>query len=116
MLKSLAAEVQTHRPRVANAGYPASLRARVRQAAVVAIDEGHSQSAIALSLGLSDSTLSRWLHAESQVIGFRRVDVEQPTSVPVMPPKRTLSLRTPTGYLVEGLDLIDVVDILGHFA
>jgi len=70
---------------------------------------GETLADIAFRLGLVESTLGRWMRrerAEETAVGFRSVSI-----VPVAPAPRggagqatELTLETPGGYRVEGLD------------
>jgi transposase-like protein len=74
-----------------------------------AIAEGASQSRIALELGLTQPTLSRWLTDEHES-AQRPVEVE--SGLPSGLESPSLRLRTPRGFVVEGLDLESVAALL----
>ena len=89
---------------------PARLRLRIVAYALQCREHGEAVADIAGRLGLVESTLGRWLRrerAEERVAAFRPVSI-----VPVAPAPgdagsgaARLTLVTPGGYRVEGLDV-----------
>ena len=89
---------------------PAKLRLRIIAYARTCRERGEAVADIAGRLGLVESTLGRWLRrerAEERAAGFRPVSI-----VPVLPvpgegcgEATGLTLVTPGGYRVEGLDV-----------
>jgi hypothetical protein len=84
------------------------MQSRVVSYAKVCRERGEPFFDIAVRLGLVESTLSRWFRTEKAKgqPGFRsvsivRTDGEEP---PAQPLGSQLSLLTPQGYRVEGLD------------
>ena len=98
------------RPRRSRDGYPSRVRAQVTALAASELASGHSVSSTARRLGLAASTLARWLDAEPDAT---------PGFVPVVLPEvqapshsSPISVVTPAGFRVEGLDLDGVVAML----
>jgi len=94
--------------------YPEPLRREVVGFAREAIAAGSSQSRVAADLGIPQPTLSRWI-LESGPTPLRTVQV---AGDPVAEPggEGGLRLRTPRGYLVEGLDLESIAVLLRSLA
>ena len=87
---------------------PPELQSRVVSYAKVCRDRGEPYFDIAVRLGLVESTLTRWFRTEKakDQPGFRSVsivrrDEKEPTAQPFA---SQLTLLTPQGYRVEGLD------------
>ena len=84
-------------------GYPDEVRDQIANLASAQREGGNSRSQIARGLGISRTTLTRWLGEESpRSPGFVPVEASVP-AVPSSSP--TLSLVSPTGFRIEGLDL-----------
>lgn len=89
---------------------PGKLRLEIVAYALQCRERGEALAGIAGRLGLAESTLSRWLRqerGEERVAGFRPVSI-----VPVVPAHGDgggeaggLTLVTPGGYRLEGLDV-----------
>jgi hypothetical protein len=90
--------------------YPVDLRREVVVLARQAIADGSSQSGIALELGLSQPTLGRWLAGEPQSL-LRPVEVASSLGSEGGT-FSGLRLKTPRGYVIEGLDLQTVAALL----
>ena len=86
---------------------PKGLRSRVISYARVCRERGKPVRDIAARLGLVESTLARWLRADSAALpaGFRSIAIV-PSSDHDEPAEAGGALRlvTPRGYCVEGLD------------
>lgn len=84
---------------------PGPLRSEVIGYVCERRSEGSGLAGLAAELGLSESTLQRWL--QKATAGFRKVRV-------VSPPASTegLSLVTPRGYRLEGLTASEALQIL----
>ena len=92
----------TNRPRRSCDGYPARVRAAVVAAALDLVVAGWTPTALARELGLAATTLVLWLRRPVEP-SFRPVTVIEPS-----PPRgwsSSLTLVTPGGYRVEGLDI-----------
>ena len=93
----------------------ADLRSRVVAYALACVADGESHARIAVRLGLTQSTLSRWIRGAGESDpGFRSVAIvpsEQKAARPL-----TVRLLTPHGFIVEGLDselLVSLLQVLG---
>jgi len=83
--------------------------------------QGLSEKDLARKLGVSTGTVRRWREEPQEPAGFEEVRVvgarAQPASAPRDPEVwRRLSLLTPGGYRVEGLDLDSVERLLAVLA
>ena len=106
---SLRSWVADHRPRRSRHGYPDHVRREVLRHVRPLRDAGRSLASLADEVGLPAPTLGRWLAGEKRD--------DQPGFVPVLvhdaslaeatrsPGLGTLTLVTPAGYRVEGLDV-----------
>jgi hypothetical protein len=82
------------------------LRGRVVAYAATCSAEGESHRRISLRLGLDQATLSRWIRrSTASSSDFRRVAIVPTESSELRPSVSSLRLRTPHGFIVEGLDL-----------
>ena len=84
---------------------------------VACVANGESHGRIAARLGLTQSTLSRWIReaAESDP-GFRSVAIVPSEQKAARPLPSTVRLLTPHGFVVEGLDpelLVSLLQVLG---
>jgi len=84
---------------------------------VTCVEEGESHTRIAKRLGIAQPTLSRWIReGATGDAGFRAVAIipsAGPLATPLPP---SLRLRTPRGFVVEGLDaelLVSLLQVLG---
>ena len=87
---------------------PAELRFRVVAYARQCRERGEPVSDIAIRLGLVESTLARWLRrgrAEEATAGFRPVAIVPVGGVSGADQVAALTLVTPGGCRVEGLDV-----------
>lgn len=124
MYESLARRVQDSKRATRYGGFPAKIRSEVVKAAAPLIDDGHSVRDVAGRLGVSSSTLYRWLKEEEARPGFRSVTVvapepspsssPAPSPSPPSSPSRSYSMTSPAGFVVEGLGLEDVATLLGQ--
>jgi transposase-like protein len=79
-----------------------------------ALAEGGSVSRAARELGVSEVTLAKWMQAaedDDGASGFREVVVERPEVTAC-----ALTVVTPGGYRVEGLDLAGAAALLRAIA
>lgn len=87
---------------------PVPLRSRIVSYAKVCRERGEPLLAITDRLGLIESTLARWLRADSKALalapGFRSVSVAESEDRGQGESYNPLRLTTPAGYIVEGLD------------
>jgi hypothetical protein len=92
-------------------GYPAELRRFAVAFATEAFAGGGTVGTAARELGVSEVTLSKWMDGgevpDDREGSFREVIVEE-----VIAPRAALSLLTPAGYRVEGLDLPSAAALL----
>jgi transposase-like protein len=93
---------------------PVELRSRVVTYARSCRDKGEAVADIAVRLGLIESTLARWLRrAENETSpGFRSVSIVPSDSGSFPETSPHLTLITPQGYRVEGLDLASAAELL----
>lgn len=86
---------------------PAGLRDEVVSYVQSRRDSGSSVMEIAADLGVSDSSLTRWIAAEKNKNG-------RMTSVRVKEPAMSsgVVLVTPRGYRIEGLNVADAANLL----
>ena len=93
------------------------LRSRVVAYAVACVANGESHGGIAVRLGLTQSTLSRWIReAGESDPGFRSVAIVPSEQKAARPLPFTVRLLTPHGFVVEGLDpelLVSLLQVLG---
>lgn len=85
---------------------PEDLRSRVTSFSRVCRERGEPVRDIARRLGLTESTLARWLRAERKATAsaFRSVAIVPSDDTPGEVTDGPLRLLTPRGYCVEGLD------------
>ena len=106
--KRLAEEVARDLPVVdgKRARCPAELRSKLLSFARVCREQGEPVRDIAERLGLTESSLTRWLRAERKefAAGFRSVAIVPSEHAAPETPDEPLRLLTPHGYCVEGLD------------
>lgn len=112
-LSDLRRLLAAHRPRRSRDGYPAHVRTAVVTAASELRKAGWTPTRLARELGLAATTLGLWLR-EPAALTFRPVTVV-PT-VPPLAPTRTLTLVTPGGWRVEGLDVDSAALLLARLA
>lgn len=130
-LRSARSLILAHRPRAARDGFPADVREHVVAAASAAIAGGQRPADVAAEVGISAPTLRSWLHRAPTVdFAFRPVVTpENPTQTPSTaiahrpsalvastPPAPALTLTSPSGWRVEGLDLDGLLAVLGRVA
>ena len=100
--------VADHRPAHARHGYPDHVRQAVVRYASPLVAAGRSVASLAAEVGLAPPTLGRWLAADrpDEPSGFVPVLVDdRPPAWPTGFPTATLTLVTPGGFRVEGLQL-----------
>jgi len=94
-----------------SSGYPEEMKRFAVAFAAEAISGDGTISGAARELGVSEVTLSKWMEGgevpDNREGGFREVVVEEAIRPPV-----ALSLVTPAGYRVEGLDLPSAAALL----
>ena len=98
---------------------PVELRSRVVAYARSCREKGEPVADIAIRLGLVESTLARWLRREKQSpnaaltsAGFRSVSIVPTGSGSFPESSPHLTLVTPQGFRVEGLDLASAAHLL----
>ncbi|MFZ5785804.1 MAG: helix-turn-helix domain-containing protein [Acidobacteriota bacterium] len=95
------------------------LRARIVAHAVGCSADGESHQRIADRLGMTQRTLTRWIRAWRQAgAGVRQVAIVPASRRRAIPAadRVSLRLRTPRGFVVEGLDaelLVSLLQVLG---
>lgn len=95
------------------------LRFRAVRYAVACSLDGESHGRIGSTLGLTQSTLSRWIRDSAGAgSGFHEVAIVPATHdrSTAPPPSLPLRLLTPRGFVVEGLDpelLVSLLRVLG---
>ena len=88
---------------------PAALRDEITVWARGLRSGGHTVGAVASAIGLSESTLGRWLSAQEQSAGIRPVRVAgEARGIE----SGAVVIVTPAGYRLEGLSLDDAVNVL----
>lgn len=113
-LREAHALIAANRPAAARDGFPAEVRLRVTAVVAAALKGGLNLAAIATSLTISAPTLRKWLaRAPSTELTFRPVAVDPPPSAPA---PTSLTLTSPTGWRVEGLDLDSLAVLLARIA
>ena len=95
---------------------PAELRSRIISFAKACRDRGEPYLDIAVRLGLVESTLTRWMRTEriQEEPGFRSVSIV-PAREHEVEGRQTgpgLTLITPRGFTVEGLDIESLAYLL----
>ena len=94
--------------------YPPALRARIARYAQLRLDGGDTRASVCADLGVSDPTLTRILdEARPRLVP---VDVVRPVTSAPEAQQRALVLRTPSGIVVEGLDVTGVAALLRALA
>ena len=88
---------------------PADLRDEITVWAAGLRRLGHSTGAIAGVIGLSETALGRWLSLHDEPGRLRRVQI---TDGPAVDGSGLLSIVTPGGYRLEGLDVDQAVTVL----
>lgn len=99
-------------------GYPPAVRARVVRYVRRRRAAGLTWTALALEVGLSTTTLSNWSRdslsdpepSESAFLPVRITPT--PPATPPAPASATLSLTSPTGWRIDGLDLPSLTQLL----
>ena len=110
--------VQQSRPARKRDGFPAEVKLRVVRWAIQGRSAGRSFHALATSVGLSRRTLCAWCNEDAKPRVDKNASLNTggwlPVDVDCHPPSQSHSLRwaTPSGHVVEGLSLDDVVRLL----
>lgn len=104
--------VAAHRPRISSEGYPAHVRTAVVAAARARLAEGWTNTRVGRELGLAATTVRQWLRAPPSGSSFRPVTITSDLALPTRP--AALSLVTPSGYRLEGLDLDGAAALLAR--
>ena len=88
---------------------PAGLRDEVAVWATKLRSEGHGVGQIAAAIGMSETTLGKWLSPKVSAGELRRVRVATDAASSGRP---GLVVVTPEGYRLEGLSIDEAVDVL----
>jgi transposase-like protein len=91
--------------------YPEDLRQLAVEYACQAREQGHSRERIAGRLGLSESSLVRWIGRVSEVVPGGSLRVHEVKVTGAWPSPAVLVM--PSGARVEGLSVSELVEILG---
>jgi len=86
---------------------PTGLRDEIAAWAVSRREAGQSAGSIAGAIGLSESTLAKWMSKREESGGLRRVRVEEEVTG-----SGALVVVTPDGFRLEGLNLDQAVNVL----
>ena len=129
-LESVRSLLKSHRARASSEGYPAEVRSRVGSYAAARRADGHRVSAIALDLGISTTSITKWASAviRPPPLQLQLVPVEVVPDVlaaPALPAPITQrasaasascspTLVSPRGFRVEGLDVESICTLLGR--
>jgi len=113
--KSIHKFVRTHRP-TEGQGYSSAVRARVVRYVRPRRASGQTWTALSLEVGLSTTTLIQWCRDEqdepqAEAPTFLPVHIA-PTPPPPAPAPVRLSLTSPNGWRVDGLDLASLAQLL----
>jgi len=92
--------------------YPAKMKRFAVECARVAIANGDTLASAARELSISDITLSKWVQAAEVETAFASVVVEAEEAAPS---SGELTLTTPDGYEITGLDVRSVAELLRAF-
>lgn len=125
-LESVRSLLNSHRARALSEGYPAEVRSRVGAYAAARRADGHRVSAIALDLGISTTSISKWASAVVRLPPLQLVRVEVvPDVLPAPALLAPIALRAPVasagcspvlvsprGFRVEGLDVESLCTLL----
>lgn len=107
-LESLRDQIRALGPRARGRRFPDHLRARVIAYVAGRTGAGESGAAVSTALGVPWQTVSRW-RDEARDHAQRLIPVEVVAAQP-----RTLTLRSPKGFVLEGLDLDTAVELLAR--
>lgn len=113
----LVLQLTAARSRQPRAVYPDALRDQTLAWVRARTREGCSQGAIARALGLPQTTLSRWTSGSNPETPEPTLPASEPAFRPVQcigVSNPGLTLHTPNGYRVEGLDLPALAELLGR--
>ena len=89
-------------PRTRGFRYPQDLRLRLAVVVRDALDQGISKTEITTTLRISWGTLKRWIQDETPA---RPQFIPLTISTPPQPQASSIRLRSPSGWLIEGLSL-----------
>lgn len=117
-LDQLRALVAQHRAAPAAAGFPLAIRQAVASHALPRHQNGERWSQIGADLGLSSTTIVNWTR---ELSASPPKSSGSPSFVPVLltdvrPVSPTLTLLSPSGFRIEGLDLDTAVALLQRLA
>ena len=111
---ALRREIDALGPRNPARRFPEELKQRITQRARGALEEGVAPSEVGELLGVPWETLSRWLGRRAQpkvTISKKLRAVSVVDRAPSATPTGAL-LKSPSGYVVEGLDVVTLVELL----
>jgi predicted transcriptional regulator len=110
LIAELKAEARKRKttPKMGNRPYPARLRAAAAEYGRRQRDAGMSQAGIAKELGVSETTVCKWLRPEVSTFKAVRVIAERRAGAET----GRLCVVTPHGYRVEGLDVASTAALL----
>ena len=111
-LESLGQAVRAHRADGGGLRLPPQLRDRIITAARQARSAGKSMNAIAALVGVSSQSIMRWLRPAGSPTGPRLVPVRLAAARPSGPDASTLTLISPTGWKIFGLDVSQAAALL----
>jgi transposase-like protein len=119
-LKLLREEIDLLGPRSPSRRYPPEVKARIVEWVRAQRKAGIGRVEVCESLSISWQTLAQWLRdvdaAEEAPVGEPlqpvRVVEKPPRAVSARREARALTLRTPQGFVIEGLDVEDVAALL----
>ncbi len=105
----LHAQLAHHRHHVARVGYPAELRRRVSAYVRIHRKNNIPWSVLSDELGVSGTTLRHWLSDDDRTL--------VPTFLPVhineqQPKEATFTMRSPSGWTIDGLSINDLALII----
>lgn len=112
-LESLGQAVRAHRADGGGLRLPPQLRDRIITAARQARSAGKSMNAIATLVGVSSQSIMRWLRPAESPAGPRLVPVRLAAAArPSGPDASTLTLISPSGWKIFGLDVSQAATLL----
>ena len=106
-LARIRAEVERCKAQGRRKRYPGTVRSFAIEFGRRRVAAGKSIKSVADELGISDATLCKWLRSKRS--GFRPVKLKKAAAERE---QRTVSLVTPSGYRLEGLDLESAARLL----
>ena len=116
MGSAVAARADLDRPQRRRGPLPAIVRERLQSQAIALRErDGLAIDVIATRLGVSPTTIMRWLARRGQEVGFVKVEVVADVRE-LVPPQAAPVLHAPGGYRVEGLDVAGLAELLRRLA